>query len=176
MVAHFPSACASALLARRTPLLFTHADAGLDRCRSCGSRARGGACLCGQRVGIDSDALGDRRQTEVLARQVEQGLASTRTLRSTSASPDHGSILGARVLAEVGGDPDRYADAKAARTPPPVPWSSACRGTGELVYQVTVPKGGAVAETCVSPVGQDRVPTELSLAERPIALDSANER
>ena len=41
-------------------------------------------------------------------------LASTRTLRSTSASPASG-VLGARVLAEFGDDPDRYADAKARK-------------------------------------------------------------
>ena len=42
-------------------------------------------------------------------------MASTRTLRSTPASPASASILGARVLAEFGDDPHRYADAKARK-------------------------------------------------------------
>ena len=42
-------------------------------------------------------------------------MAGTRTLRSTSASPASGPILGARVLAEFGDDPHRYADAKARK-------------------------------------------------------------
>ena len=42
-------------------------------------------------------------------------MAGTRTLRSTAANPASVSILGARVLAEFGDDPDRYADAKARK-------------------------------------------------------------
>ena len=42
-------------------------------------------------------------------------MASTRTLRSTSASPASGTILGARVLAEFGDAPGRYTDAKARK-------------------------------------------------------------
>ena len=57
-------------------------------------------------------------------------MASTRTLRSTCSQPGLGTILGARVLAEFGDDPDRYVDARArknysgmsARSPkPPAP-------------------------------------------------------
>ena len=42
-------------------------------------------------------------------------LAGTRTLRSTCSQPGLGEILGARVLAEFGDDPDRYADARARK-------------------------------------------------------------
>jgi hypothetical protein len=42
-------------------------------------------------------------------------LVSTRTLRSTRSQPGLGIILSARVLAEFGDDPDRYADAKARK-------------------------------------------------------------
>ena len=42
-------------------------------------------------------------------------MASTRTLRSTSASPASASILGARVLAEFGDAAGRYADAKSRK-------------------------------------------------------------
>ena len=42
-------------------------------------------------------------------------MASTRTLRSTLANPASVVILGARVLAEFGDDPTRYADARARK-------------------------------------------------------------
>jgi hypothetical protein len=43
-------------------------------------------------------------------------LVGARTLRSTSASPDWGPILGAWVLAEFGDYPNRYQGARPART------------------------------------------------------------
>jgi transposase len=51
-------------------------------------------------------------QTEVLARQVEQGFGQHPDAEIYLSQPGLGVILGARVLAEFGDDPDRYADAK----------------------------------------------------------------
>lgn len=42
-------------------------------------------------------------------------MTSTRTFEIYLSQPGLGTILGARVLAEFGDDPDRYADAKARR-------------------------------------------------------------
>ena len=57
-------------------------------------------------------------QTEVLAGQVEQGFGQHPDAEIYRSQPGLGMILGARVLAEFGDDPDRYADAKAGRTTP----------------------------------------------------------
>jgi transposase len=54
-------------------------------------------------------------QTEVLARQVEQGFGQHPDAEIYLSQPGLGVILGARVLAEFGDDPDRYADAKARK-------------------------------------------------------------
>jgi transposase len=54
-------------------------------------------------------------QTEVLARQVEQGFGQHPDAEIYLSQPGLGIILGARVLAEFGDDPDRYADAKARK-------------------------------------------------------------
>jgi hypothetical protein len=54
-------------------------------------------------------------QTEVLARQVEQGFGRHPDAEIYLSQPGLGIILGARVLAEFGDDPDRYADAKARK-------------------------------------------------------------
>ena len=54
-------------------------------------------------------------QTEVLAGQVEQGFGQHPDAEIYRSQPGLGMILGARVLAEFGDDPDRYADAKARR-------------------------------------------------------------
>ena len=54
-------------------------------------------------------------QTEVLARQVEQGFGQHPDVEIYRSQPGLGMILGARVLAEFGDDPDRYADAKARK-------------------------------------------------------------
>ena len=51
-------------------------------------------------------------QTEVLAGQVEQGFGQHPDVEIYRSQPGLGVILGARVLAEFGDDPDRYADAK----------------------------------------------------------------
>jgi len=51
-------------------------------------------------------------QTEVLAGQVEQGFGQHPDAEIYRSQPGLGVILGARVLAEFGDDPDRYADAK----------------------------------------------------------------
>jgi hypothetical protein len=51
-------------------------------------------------------------QTEVLARQVEQGFGQHPDVEIYRSQPGLGTILGARVLAEFGDNPDRYADAK----------------------------------------------------------------
>ena len=54
-------------------------------------------------------------QTEVLAGQVEQGFGQHPDAEIYRSQPGLGVILGARVLAEFGDDPDRYADAKARK-------------------------------------------------------------
>jgi transposase len=54
-------------------------------------------------------------QTEVLARQVEQGFGQHPDAEIYRSQPGLGLILGARVLAEFGDDPGRYADAKARK-------------------------------------------------------------
>jgi transposase len=54
-------------------------------------------------------------QTEVLARQVEQGFGRHPDAEIYRSQPGLGMILGARVLAEFGDDPNRYADAKARK-------------------------------------------------------------
>ena len=54
-------------------------------------------------------------QTEVLAGQVEQGFGRHPDAEIYPSQPGLGVILGARVLAEFGDDPDRYADAKARK-------------------------------------------------------------
>jgi hypothetical protein len=51
-------------------------------------------------------------QTEVLAGQVEQGFGQHPDAEIYLSQPGLGVVLGARVLAEFGDDPDRYADAK----------------------------------------------------------------
>jgi transposase len=54
-------------------------------------------------------------QTEVLAGQVEQGFGQHPDVEIYRSQPGLGTILGARVLAEFGDDPDRYADAKSRK-------------------------------------------------------------
>ncbi len=54
-------------------------------------------------------------QTEVLAGQVEQGFGRHPDAEIYRSQPGLGVILSARVLAEFGDDPDRYADAKARK-------------------------------------------------------------
>ncbi|GAA2092095.1 IS110 family transposase [Microlunatus panaciterrae] len=54
-------------------------------------------------------------QTEVLAGQVEQGFGQHPDVEIYRSQPGLGAILGARVLAEFGDDPARYADAKARK-------------------------------------------------------------
>jgi len=54
-------------------------------------------------------------QTEVLAGQVEQGFGQHPDAEIYLSQPGLGVILGARVLAEFGDDPDRYADAKSPK-------------------------------------------------------------
>src|SRR5215207_8545017 len=54
-------------------------------------------------------------QIEVLAGQVEQGFGQHPDVEIYRSQPGLGVILGARVLAEFGDDPDRYADAKARK-------------------------------------------------------------
>jgi hypothetical protein len=54
-------------------------------------------------------------QTEVLAGQVEQGFGRHPDAEIYRSQPGLGTILGARVLAEFGDDPDRYADARARK-------------------------------------------------------------
>ncbi len=51
-------------------------------------------------------------QTEVLAGQVEQGFGQHPDVEIYRSQPGLGTILGARVLAELGDDPDRYAHAR----------------------------------------------------------------
>ncbi|HEY5940662.1 MAG TPA: IS110 family transposase [Gemmatimonadales bacterium] len=54
-------------------------------------------------------------QTEVLAGQVEQGFGRHPDVEIYQSQPGLGMILGARVLAEFGDDPDRYADARSRK-------------------------------------------------------------
>ena len=51
------------------------------------------------------------RQTEVLAGEVEEGFGRHPDVEIYLSQPGLGTILGARVLAEFGDDPDRYTDA-----------------------------------------------------------------
>ena len=67
-------------------------------------------------------------QIDELARHSASSLISTRTRRSCVVLPGLGSVLGARVLGEFGDDPNRYADAKAARTTRGPPRSPRPRG------------------------------------------------
>ncbi len=55
------------------------------------------------------------QQTEVLAGQVEQGFGQHPDAEIYLSQPGLGMILGARVLAEFGDDPERYADAKSRK-------------------------------------------------------------
>ena len=54
-------------------------------------------------------------QTEVLAGQVEQGFGRHPDVEIYLSQPGLGMILGARVLAEFGDDPNRYADARSRK-------------------------------------------------------------
>jgi hypothetical protein len=54
-------------------------------------------------------------QTEVLAGQVEQGFGQHPDVEIYRSQPGLGVILGARVLAEFGDDPDRYPDARSRK-------------------------------------------------------------
>jgi Transposase/Transposase IS116/IS110/IS902 family len=54
-------------------------------------------------------------QTEVLAGQVELGFGQHPDVEIYRSQPGLGLILGARVLAQFGDDPDRYVDAKARK-------------------------------------------------------------
>jgi transposase len=54
-------------------------------------------------------------QTGVLEEQVRQGFGQHPDAEIYLSQPGLGPILGARVLAEMGDDPDRYADAKARK-------------------------------------------------------------
>lgn len=54
-------------------------------------------------------------QIEVLAGQVEQGFGQHPDVEIYRSQPGLGTILGARVLAEFGDDPNRYLDAKARK-------------------------------------------------------------
>jgi len=54
-------------------------------------------------------------QTEVLAWQVEQGFGQHPDAEIYLSQPGLGVILGARVLAEFGDDPNRYADARSRK-------------------------------------------------------------
>jgi hypothetical protein len=54
-------------------------------------------------------------QTEVLARQVEQGFGQHPDAEIYLSQPGLGVILGAPVLSEFGDDPGRYADAKSRK-------------------------------------------------------------
>ena len=55
------------------------------------------------------------KQTEVLAGQVEQGFGQHPDAEIYRSQPGLGVILGARVLAEFGDDPDRYTDTRARK-------------------------------------------------------------
>jgi hypothetical protein len=54
-------------------------------------------------------------QTQVLAGQVEQGFGQHPDVEIYRSQPGLGTILGARVLAEFGDAPDRYADARSRK-------------------------------------------------------------
>lgn len=55
------------------------------------------------------------RQTQVLAGEVEAGFGRHPDVEIYRSQPGLGQILGARVLAEFGDDPDRYLDARARK-------------------------------------------------------------
>lgn len=66
-------------------------------------------------VPLAAVALTMVEQTEILARQVEQDFGQHPDAEIYRSQPGLGTILGARVLAEFGDDPDRYADARARK-------------------------------------------------------------
>ena len=71
--------------------------------------------LCRQRSALIAVLTAMVAQTEVLAGQVEQGFGQHPDVEIYRSQPGLGDILGARVLAEFGDDPDRYADAKSRK-------------------------------------------------------------
>lgn len=66
-------------------------------------------------VPLAAVALAMVEQTEILARQVEQDFGQHPDAEMYRSQPGLGAILAARVLAEFGDDPDRYADARARK-------------------------------------------------------------
>ena len=76
-------------------------------------------------------------QTEVLAGQAEQGFGQHPDAEIFRCLPGLGMILGARVLAEFGDDPDRYVDAKVARTTPACHPSPRPRAPNGLCWPAT---------------------------------------
>ena len=85
-----------------------------------GLRAAGRPTRCDRAYAASASALlavltAMVTQTEVLAGQVEQGFGQHPDAEIYRSQPGLGVILGARVLAEFGDDPDRYADAKARK-------------------------------------------------------------
>ena len=94
------------------------ADQDQDRAeqRTADRPARGGARLCGVSASALIAVLTTMvAQTEVLAGQVEQGFGRHPDVEIYLSQPGLGTILGARVLAEFGDDPDRYTDAKSRK-------------------------------------------------------------
>ena len=76
---------------------------------------RGGRRLRRERPRVGRRDHRDGPQTEVLQSEVEAGFGRHPDVEIYRSQPGLGAILGARVLAEFGDDPTRYADAKARR-------------------------------------------------------------
>ena len=93
-------------------------------------------------------------------------LAGTRTLRSPSPARA-GTILGARVLAEFGDDPDRYARPKPARTTPAPARSPAPRARRKSCWPATCTTTGSSTPCTSRPSPHSR------LARRPRLLRPA---
>jgi transposase len=81
-------------------------------------------------------------QTEVLARQVEQGFGQHPDAEIYLSQPGLGVILGARVLAEFGDDPDRYADAKSRKNYSGMSPITKASGTKRVVLRLPPNRGG----------------------------------
>ena len=83
-------------------------------------RAAGGPSRCGEAYAASAKALVAvitelARQSDVLEGEVEAGFGRHPDAEIYLSQPGLGQILGARVLAEFGDDPHRYADARARK-------------------------------------------------------------
>ncbi|TDC53096.1 hypothetical protein E1212_06665 [Jiangella ureilytica] len=79
-------------------------------------------------------------QIGVMEEKVKAGFGRHPDVESYQSQPGLGQILGARVLAEFGDDPHRYADARARKNAPGWRRSPAPREPNESSWPVTPAK------------------------------------